>query len=405
MLLSKSFFIDSCDDEELGIKRKSKLEYRISYDDEKEMKALVFLIPGTGANMNISFIDFDREYLAKKFDVAVVSVFYHCFCVRFNEQEKRYSASMGYEKKDLDILKRTLAHFKLDIRTFDPSMAKSYINQLDKHMQELKDNAKLDENAKVLLNSVFCPPNDEYQNYAVMPAIDHINALKDICKNFPKFKNLPKIWGGGSYGGYLALFIAKIAPWHVDAAIDNSGSCLPILRYIIGRDLNECEFFMVFKNVDIGFFVKTHWTRKDNTSAYFFSNEHYMIRSLLNSSHLALQAQKNKDQILISYHSLKDEFGTAKDKQILYAVYKELGLNANLHLIKDESQIDKKYIKHLDHGLGMSYRALFRKELPVLLQRLKGKKFSLKEDTISYACGGLTFNFKDKKDKFELSLS
>ncbi|ELF1061330.1 DUF2920 family protein, partial [Campylobacter upsaliensis] len=32
MLVDKSYLIKSCDDVELGIKRKSKLEYRISYD-------------------------------------------------------------------------------------------------------------------------------------------------------------------------------------------------------------------------------------------------------------------------------------------------------------------------------------------------------------------------------------
>ncbi|EAI6117351.1 DUF2920 family protein, partial [Campylobacter coli] len=59
MLINQTFEIDSCDDVELGIKRTSKLEYRISYD-EKEIKAIVFIIGGYGANANISFLDFDR---------------------------------------------------------------------------------------------------------------------------------------------------------------------------------------------------------------------------------------------------------------------------------------------------------------------------------------------------------
>ncbi|MGU5519825.1 DUF2920 family protein [Campylobacter jejuni] len=37
------------------MKRTSKLEYRISYDDEKEIKAIVFIIGGYGANANIYF--------------------------------------------------------------------------------------------------------------------------------------------------------------------------------------------------------------------------------------------------------------------------------------------------------------------------------------------------------------
>ncbi len=69
MLINQTFEIDSCDDVELGIKRTSKLEYRISYDDEKDIKAIVFIVGGFGANANISFLDFDREYIAKNFDV------------------------------------------------------------------------------------------------------------------------------------------------------------------------------------------------------------------------------------------------------------------------------------------------------------------------------------------------
>ncbi len=51
--------------------------------------------------------------------------------------------------------------------------------------------------------------------------------------------------GGGSYGGYLALLIAKIAPWYVDGVIDNSGTVLPLLECIIGKDLSRPEFFLV----------------------------------------------------------------------------------------------------------------------------------------------------------------
>ncbi len=43
---------------------------------------------------------------------------------------------------------------------------------------------------------IFIPPNGDYQNYGIMAAIDHINALKDLVKRFPKFADLPKFMGG-----------------------------------------------------------------------------------------------------------------------------------------------------------------------------------------------------------------
>ena len=79
MLINKTYFINSCDDVELNIKRTSKLEYRITFDDEKPMKAIVFLLPGFGANANMHFLESYRKFIAKKFDVVAVNVLYHCF--------------------------------------------------------------------------------------------------------------------------------------------------------------------------------------------------------------------------------------------------------------------------------------------------------------------------------------
>ncbi|MBK1972288.1 DUF2920 family protein, partial [Campylobacter sp. 2018MI35] len=38
MLINKSYKINSCDDVELNIKRESKLEYRLTFDDSKDIK-------------------------------------------------------------------------------------------------------------------------------------------------------------------------------------------------------------------------------------------------------------------------------------------------------------------------------------------------------------------------------
>ena len=46
MIQHKSYEITSTDDIELGIKRKSKLEFKVSFDETKEMKALFVYITG-----------------------------------------------------------------------------------------------------------------------------------------------------------------------------------------------------------------------------------------------------------------------------------------------------------------------------------------------------------------------
>ncbi|HEC2303852.1 TPA: DUF2920 family protein [Campylobacter jejuni] len=400
MLINQTFEIDSCDDVELGIKRTSKLEYRISYDDEKDLKAIVFVIGGYGANANIYFLDSYRNYIAKNFDVVTINVFYHCFCQRRSDVLK-YDASAKFLEEDLENFSKVLNDFNIDSRNLNSNNALEYYHHLDHYITTLKSQGKLAQNYQAKFTSTFIPPNGDYQNYGVMAAIDHINALKDLVKRFPEFADLPKIYGGGSYGGYLSLLIAKIAPWYVDGVIDNSGSALPPLNYILGREMESgCDYVLNSSHILIQCFLKTHWTRKEN-SPYFFNNENYFIRTLLNKDHLILQSQKNKNIIYVSYHSKEDPLTPANFKQQTMQILKILGYDVSLNLI-DENKIDGKFIKNLDHGCGIPDKALFRKELPLMLEKLQKRKSFMQENSISYPCGNKVFIFKDVGDKFEL---
>ncbi|MCW1685745.1 DUF2920 family protein [Campylobacter jejuni] len=403
MLINQSFEIDSCDDVELNIKRTSKLEYRISYDDEKEIKAIVFIIGGYGANANIYFLDSYRNYIAKNFDVVAVHVFYHCFCQRRSDVLK-YDASAKFLEEDLENFSKMLISFNIDSRNLNSNNALEYYHHLDHCITTLKSQGKLAQNYQAKFTSTFVPPNGDYQNYGIMAAIDHINALKDLVKRFPKFADLPKIYGGGSYGGYLALLIAKIAPWYVDGVIDNSGSAVPPLIYILGREMEGgCDYVFNDPSTLIECFLKTHWTRKEN-SPYFFNNENYFIRTLLNKDHLILQSQKNKNIIYVSYHSYKDPLTPANFKEQTMQILKILGYDVSLNLI-DENKIDGKFIKNLDHGCGIPDKALFRKELPLMLEKLQKRKSLMQENSISYPCGKKVFTFKDVENQLKLIIN
>ncbi|MBF7042839.1 DUF2920 family protein [Campylobacter volucris] len=402
MLINKTYFIDSCDDVELNIKRESKLEYRITYDDSKDMKAIVFIIGGYGANAHMAFVDFNRKFIAKKFDVVAVSVLYHCFCQRRSDVD-RYSAQTAFMEDDLPHLKTILENFKIQTSKLDIDTASAHYEFLYQTIDNLKEKSILDTSYKVSLSRSFIPPNNEYQNYGIMAAIDHINALKDIMKNYPQFKSLPKIYGGGSYGGYLALMCAKIAPWYVDGVIDNSCAGLLPLHYIIGRDVQGYDHVLETSNTILYGVLKTHWTRKDPSSPYYFADENYLIRALLNKDHLILQSQKNKDISIISYHSKEDPSTPAEYKIQMCEILKALNYDITFHLI-DEKDIDGKYIKDLSHGCGIPDKALFNKELPKMLEKLKDKTFSMKEDSISYPCKNKVFTFKDDKNQFKLEI-
>ena len=403
MLINQTFEIDSCDDVELGIKRTSKLEYRISYDDEKEIKAIVFIIGGFGANANISFLDFDREYIAKNFDVVAVHVFYHCFCARQSIDQK-YNPKLIPNQNDLERVNGILKNINLGHLLANEDNFEQIIPFIEQRAGEIKQTGLVDESQKIELFCDFVPPNGDYQNYGIMAAIDHINALKDLVKRFPKFADLPKIYGGGSYGGYLSLLIAKIAPWYVDGVIDNSGPALLPLKMILGRETGSPEFAFSLKDLNLYCFLKKYWTRSAN-SPYYFDNENYLIRSLLNSNHLQIQANAHVNIVFVSYHSAKDMGAPAKDKAMLYKVFNALGYDATLHLIESESQIDGRFIKDLNHGMRITDKALFKKELPLMLEKLRGRKSLMQENSISYPCENKVFTFKDVRDKFILEIS
>ncbi|EOI3108629.1 DUF2920 family protein, partial [Campylobacter jejuni] len=85
--------------------------------------------------------------------------------------------------------------------------------------------------------------------------------------------------------------------------------------------------------------------------------------------------------------------------------YKELGYDATLHLIKDESEIDGRFIKDLNHGMRIADKALFRKELPLMLEKLQKRKSLMQENSISYPCGNKVFTFKDVENQLKLIIN
>ncbi|HDZ4984944.1 TPA: DUF2920 family protein [Campylobacter jejuni] len=197
--------------------------------------------------------------------------------------------------------------------------------------------------------------------------------------------------------------MAKIAPWYVDGVIDNSGVCLPFLPHILGRDMEQAEFVFEGYNHRIYLFVQKYWTRKIN-SPFYFSDENYLVRVILNLSHLKIQASYNAKIVFVSYHSQSDQGAPAENKIHLYEIYKILGYDATLNLIKDESQIDGRFIKSLEHGMRITDKALFRKELPLMLEKLQGRNSLMQENSISYPCRDKIFVFKDVRNSFKLQI-
>ena len=83
---------------------------------------------------------------------------------------------------------------------------------------------------------------------------------------------------------------------------------------------------------------------------------------------------------------------------------KKLDYNARLKMIKDESECDGKFIKNLEHGMGMSIKTLIKKELPPLLEmKFTHPKNEKKE--ITYKSENLEYKFKEGARGREIELS
>ncbi|WP_265183177.1 DUF2920 family protein [Campylobacter lari] len=121
---------------------------------------------------------------------------------------------------------------------------------------------------------------------------------------------------------------------------------------------------------------------------------------MLDEEHLQIQAQFPKT-IYRSYHSIQDlRFAPPEDKIQLYKTLKKLGFDADLTIIEKESQVDGKFIKNLEHGMGMSLKMLINKELPIILEKISKQKKKTVVKKITYPSENLLYTFSKSENDF-----
>lgn len=411
MLVDGSYEISSCDDIELGIKRSSPLSFYSCYDNAKDAKALLVIIPGLGEDSDLGYRANLMQTMAETYDVACISVDYHCIGNR-----PQLGAKFGLDDIDREILTRELSsigiNLPIDLKSIDcHEKVDLLLKFLSKEITIRKERGILPADFRLNASITMVPTKNEYQNFGVMQAMDVLNAVLYTKKyiNNAKFEHLPVIMVGSSHGGYLAHMCAKIAPWLVDAVIDNSSYAIFLWRLIgFGKEINFTNYFCfgtdtLYQNLYIYFFDKTYWTLNEK-SPYYFIDAREEIRNILNLDHLNVQSSYKKP-IYVSYHCIFDkEIAPAKDKIELYEALKKLKFNATLHMIKDESEVDGKFIKSLTHGMGMSYKLLLQKELPSMMEKILSQKNKKSSKSIEYKCGDMIYKFSEVLDQINLEI-
>ena len=411
MLVDGGYEISSCDDIELGIKRSSPLSFYSCYDDAKDAKALLVIIPGLGEDSDLGYRANLIRTMAETYDVACISVDYHCIGNR-----PQLGAKFGLDDIDREILTRELSsigiNLPIDLKSIDcHEKVDLLLKFLSKEITIRKERDILPADFRLNASITMVPTKNEYQNFGVMQAMDVLNAVLYTKKyiNNAKFEHLSVIMVGSSHGGYLAHMCAKIAPWLVDAVIDNSSYAIFLWRLIgFGKEINFTNYFcfgagILYQNLYLYFFDKTYWTLNEK-SPYYFIDAREEIRNILNLDHLNVQSSYKKP-IYVSYHCICDkEIAPAKDKIELYEALKKLKFDATLHMIKDGSEVDGKFIKSLTHGMGMSYKLLLQKELPSMMEKILSQKNNKSSKSIEYKCGDTIYKFREVLDQINLEI-
>ena len=408
MIINKTYEIPSCDDVELGIKRDSLLEFKLCYDDEKPARALVFIVPGLGGDANENYREHLAQFVASEFEVAVASPNYHCI-------GNRPQTGAKYFLNDLDkiILKNKCSKIGIEIPN---DISYGELSVLDAYLGNTKSSGGLPSDFKLEISVTLQPTKNEYQNFGVMQAQDIINAALFI-KADPPFKaatdinELPVVLVGSSHGAYINALAAKFAPWLVDGLIDNSSYAKLNWELIgLGKEADYLKFReystdIYFKNIKIYVFTKTMWTLLDKSSPRYFSQAREDIRNILDAAHLKAQSEYPKP-IYVGYHcAVNDHCASPEEKSQLYEELRKLGFDANLHMIKDESELDGRFLKKLTHGLEMSIKLLITKELPPMLEKIASREKQIcKDKSITYRSDELEYKFSEANGKINLEI-
>ncbi len=186
----------------------------------------------------------------------------------------------------------------------------------------------------------------EYNSFGLLPALDHLEVLAHLLQILAIDSRRVFVIGT-SYGGYIALLLAKLAPDTFRMIVDNSG-------FTSASDDMNAVFGWIGADV-LGVSIKGrtvhHWDENPDSPQHF-SESHAAIRDLFRDDHLTGSALQ-----IYSFHSREDRMTPIARKQAMIAGWQKK-FSAELMVIGPE-EVDGRVFKSLDHGMNASMRGLF----------------------------------------------
>lgn len=364
--------IKGTDDIELGIPRTSPLIYHCTAPESGKAEGLVFVIPRFGEDAGEEYQRGLRAYLAEKYGLLAVTAEYHCYRSRPALGAKPIFTPEEY-------------------RNFQVQCARHGI--LVTHPLDVKDAlARLPVPYRFDLRLSI--PNGDYQNFGVMQALDHLLVLDDLRKSQEiVFDEQNIVAFGSSHGAYIAHLIAKFAPNTLRAVIDNSAyTAPPIIGHTDGKLHFGPSCFETHRLTRVDLHIDTAWTVADEAAPTYYSGWRHAIRDIALSSHIqASRAASRRPCQFRMMHSVQDNIQSIGGRRQQAELLKAAGFDV---VFKDISakDVDGKMVKHLEHGMDASMRAIFDYFYPNLQPNPGQLDTDLGADVV-YLCGDLVYSF------------
>lgn len=363
-------------------------------DPLRPYDGLVLVLHGYGSLASDDYLTNLRGYLAEKYNLLAVVVDYHASGLHPVNPFQQYAVSSDFFQHILEYLsgqqKAELASWAIEVdgRSGWLKFKERGLNvflDIVTQIERLKD-------VQFVFSLKSIAGNLDHQNFGVIQALDVLTALNDVSAKYSFDKNNIVAFGS-SHGGYLAHLCAKFAPNTLRAVIESSSYPQTPPYLVSNRHYPDIAayFSCVFSRRHFPVFFDTPWELNNQSSPYCFGMAQRSVRDLSSSGHWAAVRQNSKRLCQFRMmHSSRDEVFQSideKHKQVMTlseagfdVVYKEMG----------EADVDGKLVKHLDHGMGSSMRAIFDMFYPTL-RRTSGDSDAQLETEIEFRCGETTY--------------
>lgn len=345
---------------------------------------VILSIPGFGGLADSEYYSQKlNPYLAEKYNCIVVSINY------FGIHRKGLMYLDDSFKGSMEKLYHTPISYWDNITT-DVELKKRIVKVL-----ESKDMQSLDPRCQILRIT----ERNEYQSFGFLPALDCLTVLGDIFKRFSQVNKQKVIAYGSSYGGYIAMLCGKFAPNTFSVIIDNSGFSRAEINFMVGREIMKSDFVMYEvqdeKVYSISCAYNNPWTILDETSKFYLSDSHKLIRSLLVGEH-----RISSETRYYHFHCEQDHIASIEDKDKAIILLKRY--NPTFYKRVAQGDIDGVLFKKYGHAMDASLRKLFDyvAELDAGSQLLKPTPTNefVDNDTRVFNCGEKDYLFSYKND-------